>query len=181
MILYLKGTIISEVLFSLSRTQLKYKMDFSHSNDVIEQKTPSKSPSKKDSFTKKHVNIQLQLLLVLTKDDEYYPLGFKVSNSFQLKELLEYQARFPCDSSFPAHARILFHDKVRDTVNNLDFSPALLEKYSLSQLQSTSWLQNGVITLVTDEKPENVMSAYALVQTLDKQVLFLYIYIHYHS
>ena len=145
-------------------------MDFS-TNDVIEQKLITKSPIKKDTFSKRHSTVTVQLLLVLQNDGSHYPLGFRGLNSFQIKEMLELGALYPCNTEFPAHSKILFADKVRDSVSTFDFSPSVLEQYSLTQLQKTSWLQNGVITLVTDQNPENVMAAYELVQTLDKQVL----------
>ena len=56
--------------------------------------------------------------------DAFYPIAFKVSNSYQIKDLLDFGRIFPCGATFSAYAKILYADKVKSAVEALEFSQA---------------------------------------------------------
>lgn len=146
-------------------------MDFSSSR-VIRTSPVKGSPSPQKSDTvRKHVTVTVCLLLIDQGDDTYYPAGFKVTNSFQVKTLLETSSRYPCGTLFSVMSKILYPDKLKDFVRSCDFPEDMLEENSDEELRKTSWMPSSVITLVSDRIPEKVMEAFELVKTLDKKVV----------
>ena len=146
-------------------------MDFSTNDVIISSPVKSFSSPSKGESVRKHCTVPIQLLIVDIGDDTFLPVGVKVLNSFQIKNLLEYTSRYPCNSLFMAGSKILYQDKVREAVNSCEFSETILGKHTAEELRKTTWMPSAVITLVADRDAEDVMQAYELIQTLDKKAI----------
>jgi hypothetical protein len=155
-------------------------MDFSTDDVILNNPiTPTKSDGKLKT-------IQVECQLMITKADAdynppgpgtkaeseyYFPVGVKGTNTYQIRELLEFGAIFPNGSHLNAHSKLYYPDKVGDIARKAEFSAGVLSRHPESALRKTSWIGASVISLVTAREPEDIIDAMTLIKSLDGEII----------
>ena len=151
----------------------RINMDFT-TTDIIPIQSPTATPQGKyvGASTTKPATITVQLVVAKISSSELWPLGTLVRNSFPAKNFLDHGKEFPNDlGRLDAYCKILYPDKQRLSVREVNFSDKILEEFSLEDITRMSWLGITVSTFVTHQEPEKVIEAYELIQGLDGLVI----------